>query len=122
MKDDTLLNFAVNQEKRVDKVLRKLVESNSMTEKTRKSLKPLCSKPDVIYDSCEVHRASLDNRMLFQPILSTLNTPTYKLPKFLVAVSKPLTTNELTVKDSFHFAEEIVDQQPDFILIWVVRT
>ena len=27
---------------------------------------------------------------------------------------KPSTTNEYTVKDFFHFAEEIVDQQPDF--------
>ena len=33
LKDDTLLNFAVNQEKHVDKVLKKLVESKIMTEK-----------------------------------------------------------------------------------------
>ena len=33
LKDDTLLNFAINQEKQVDKVLKKLVESKSMTEK-----------------------------------------------------------------------------------------
>ena len=33
LKDDTLLNFAINQEKHVDKVLKKLVESKSMTEK-----------------------------------------------------------------------------------------
>ena len=32
LKDDTLLNFAFNQEKHVDKVLKKLVESTSMTE------------------------------------------------------------------------------------------
>ena len=29
---------------------------------------------------------------------------------------KPLTTNKFTVNDSFHFAEEIVDQQPDFFM------
>ena len=39
-----------------------------------------------------------------------LNTPTYKLAKFLVPILKPLTTNEFTVKDSFHFAEEIVHE------------
>ena len=33
LKDDTLLSFPVNQEKHVDTVLKKLVESNSMTEK-----------------------------------------------------------------------------------------
>ena len=34
LKDDTLLNFAINQEKHVVKVLKKLVESNSMTDET----------------------------------------------------------------------------------------
>ena len=33
LKDDTLLSFPVNQEKHVDTVLKKLVESNSITEK-----------------------------------------------------------------------------------------
>ena len=36
---ETLLNFAINQEKHVDQVLKKLVESKRMTEKTRKSFK-----------------------------------------------------------------------------------
>ena len=31
LKDDALLNFTINQEKHVDKVLKKLVESKSMT-------------------------------------------------------------------------------------------
>ena len=33
LKDDTLLNFAINKEEHVDKVLKKPVESKSMTEK-----------------------------------------------------------------------------------------
>ena len=45
------------------------------------------------------------------PILSALNTHTYKLAKLLLPILKLLTTNEFTVKDSFHFAEKIVDQQ-----------
>ena len=48
--------------------------------------------------------------------MSALNTPTYKLVKFLVSILKPLTTNEFTVKDSFHFAEEINDQQHDLFM------
>ena len=31
-------------------------------------------------------------------------------------ILKPLTTNEFIVRDSFHFAEEIVDQQLDFFM------
>ena len=39
LKDGTLLNFTVNQESHVDKVLKKLVESNSMTEKKQDFVK-----------------------------------------------------------------------------------
>ena len=48
--------------------------------------------------------------------MSALNSPTYKLAKFLIPNLKPLKTNEFTVKDSFHFAEEIVDQQHDLFM------
>ena len=65
MNDDTLLNFAVNQEKHVDKVLEKLVESSSMTEKNKKSLKPVDSRPGVMYGSCKAHKASVENCLQF---------------------------------------------------------
>ena len=79
LKGDTLLNFAVNQEKHVDKVIKKLVESKSMTEKTRKLLKPVGSRPGIMHGSCKVHKVSVVNRPPFRPILSALNTPTYRL-------------------------------------------
>ena len=44
------------------------------------------------------------------PILSAINIPICKLAKFLVSILKSLTSNEYTVKDSFTFAEEIVEQ------------
>ena len=50
-----------------------------MTEKIRKSLKLLGSRPGVIYNSCKVHEASVENFPLFRTILSVLNTHTYKL-------------------------------------------
>ena len=87
-----------------------------MTEKTRKSLKPVGTRPGILYGSCKVHKASVGNGPPFRPIFSALITPTYKLGKFLVAILKPLTTNEFTVKDSLHFAEEIVDQQHDLFM------
>ena len=69
-----------------------------------------------MYGSCKVHKASVDNCPSFLPILLPLNTPTYKLAKFLVPILKPLTTNEFTLKDSIHFDEEIIYQQPDFFM------
>ena len=47
--DETLFNFAVNQEKHVAKVLKKRVESSSMTEKNRKLLKHVASRRGVTY-------------------------------------------------------------------------
>ena len=116
LKDGTLLNFAIDQEKHVDKVLKKLVESKSMTEKTRNSLKPIGTRPGIMHGSCKVPKASVGNCLPFRPILLALNTPTYKLAKFLVPILKPLTTNGFTVKDYFHFAEEIIDQQHDLFM------
>ena len=55
-----------------------------MAEKARKSLKPIGVRPGVTHGSCKVHKASVDNCPPFRPFLSSLNTPTYKIAKFLV--------------------------------------
>ena len=65
---------------------------------------------------CNIHKDIIDNCPPFPPILSAINTPTYKLAKFLVPILKSLTTNEYTVKDSFAFAEEIVEQDSEFFM------
>ena len=91
-----------------------------MAEKTRKSLKPVSSRPGVMYGSYKVYKASAGNFPPFRPVLSALNTPTYKLAKFLVPILKPLATNKFTVKDSFHFKEEIVDN--NMISLWAIWT
>ena len=46
----------------------------------------------------------------FRPIISALQTPTYDITKFLVPILDTLTKNEYTVKDPFHFADEICEQ------------
>ena len=43
-------------------------------------------------------------------------TPTYKLAKYLVPKLASVTANEFPVKDSFCFAEEIVNQNSNFIM------
>ena len=63
-------------------------------------------------------KASVENCPTFRPILWALNTPTYKLAKFLVPILKLLATNEFIVKDSFHFTGEIVIN--NMISLWVV--
>ena len=110
IKDDNLLNFITSQEKRIDKIYKKLVGSNSMSEETRRHLKSVGTRPGIMYGSYKVHKKCVDGCPPFRPILSVLQTPTYKLAKYLVPILEPLTTNKYTVKDSFTFATEIVEQ------------
>ena len=63
-----------------------------------------------MHGSCKVHKKCVDGCPLFRPILSALQTPTYKPAKYLVSILEPITTNKYTVKDSFKFATEIVEQ------------
>ena len=115
LKNDGILNFAINQEKRGDNISKKLVASNSISEEIR-SLKPVGTRPGIMYGLCKVHKDIIDNCPPFRPILSAINTSTYKLAKFLVPILKSLTCNEYTVRDSFAFAEEIVEQDSEFFL------
>ena len=55
---------------------------------------------------------SMENYLPFCPYLLILHTLTNKLRIFSTNF-KAFTNNTLTVKDTLHFAEEIIDQQPD---------
>ena len=74
-------------------ILKKLVASNSISEETGGSLKPVGTRPGIIYGLCKVHKDIIDNCPSFRPILSVVNTPTYKLAKFIVPILKSLTSN-----------------------------
>ena len=63
-----------------------------------------------MHGSCKVHNKYVDGCPPIRPILSALQTPTYKLAKYLGPILEPLTNNKYTVKDSFNFATEIVEQ------------
>ena len=108
--------FLSTKKNHSERILKKLVEPNSMTEKNRKLFKPVGSRLGLLYSSCKLHNASVENCSPFRPILLALNTTTQKLAKFLVTILKPLISNEFTIRDSFRFAEEVVDQQPDFFV------
>ena len=86
LKNDAFLNLVVNQEKRRDIIFKNLVNSNSMSKETCKSVKPVEIRPDTIYGLCNVHKQQVDTCPPFRPISSALQTPTYNLAKFLVPI------------------------------------
>ena len=69
-----------------------------------------------MYGLCKVHKDIIDHFWPFGATLSATNTPTYKLAKFLEPILKSLTSNEYPAKDSFVFAEEIVEQDSEFFM------
>ena len=69
-----------------------------------------------MYGLCKVHKDTIENFPPLRSTLSAINNPNYKLAKFLVPILKFLTSNEYTVKESFGFAEEIVEQDSEFFM------
>ena len=114
LKNEGILNFAVTHEKRVDNILKRLVVSNSISEETRTSLKPIGTRPVIMYGLWKVHKDIINKCPRFRLILSASNTPSYKLAKFLVPILKSLTSNKYTVKHSFPL--KIVEQYSEFTI------
>ena len=52
----------------------------------------------------------IDNCPPFRPILSAIKTPSYNIAKYLVPILEPITTNKFTIKNSFEFAKEVIEQ------------
>ena len=103
-------NFIHNQELRITRELRNLRDKGVLNDTDYANLTPTGSRPSILYGLSKVHKPLVDGMPKLRPILSAINTPTYKLSQFLVKVLKPFTTNQYTTKDSFSFAEDIRKQ------------
>ena len=101
------INYITNLEKKITSDLKLLKDEEIIDKATYKNIKPVGSRPGVLYGLGKVHKEINNGLPPFRPILSAIGTPTYKLAKFLLPFLTPLTQNEYTVTDSFHFAEEI---------------
>ena len=59
LKHDAFLNFVVNQEKRIDTILKNIDDSNSMSIQMRKPVKPVGTRPGTIYELCTIHKQQI---------------------------------------------------------------
>ena len=107
------MNFQGNYEKCINQVLKSLKSAGSLSDKQYKKIEAVRSRLGVLYGLGKVHKAIVGVCPSFRPILSAIGTPTYM---FLVTILSCLTTNEFTVKDSFSFAKEIVEQDTSFYM------
>ena len=49
-----------NQEKRIDTILKNLVDSISMSKEMHKVVKPVGTRPGTMYGNCKVHKQQVD--------------------------------------------------------------
>ena len=96
-------NFMMKEKKEVDTFLAELVEKRSITESERDKLSPDGPNPARLYGLPKIHKPLVDGLPKYRPIISQIGSPTYKIAKFLLGFVQPFTTNEYTVKDTFHF-------------------
>ena len=106
------LIFILNCEQKVIDILKE-IKNNQINEDLYNKLFPVGSQPRVFYGFAKAHKKVFDGCPAFRPILSAIGTPTYKIAKFLVPMLKDLTSNEYSVKGSFDFAKEMLQENSD---------
>ena len=85
-----------------------------------KSLYPQGSQPGIMYGSSKIRKPLVNSFPKLRPILSALNTGTYKWAKFFVPLLRHLTSNEFTLKNSFEFAKIICEQDTGLLMASLV--
>ena len=55
------INFVVNQEKGIDTIFKNLSDSNSMSIEMRNSVKPVGTRPGIMYWNYKVHKQQVDS-------------------------------------------------------------
>ena len=88
----------------------------SLTDMLYKKISPVGCCPGILYGQVKVHKPAINNCPSFRPILDAINTPSYKLPKFLVPILSPLAINKYTVKDFLAFAKEIAKTDCNYVM------
>ena len=110
------MEFQVNHEKHIKEILKSLKSAGSLSVKQYTKIKVVGSGPGVLHGLCKIHKTIIDVCPTVRLVLSATGRPTYKIAKFLVPTLGCLTIKEFTVKNSFSFAKESVEQDSSFYM------
>ena len=100
--------FLLQQDDRFTNFLKKL--KRSIKELLYKELYPRGSQPGIMHGLSKIHKPLVNNFPKLFPILSVNNTATYGCAKFFSPLLTCFTMNEYTLKDSFEFTTDIINQ------------
>ena len=94
-------NYILNLEKNINDVLKGLKNKEETTEVDYNNPYPSESRPRILCGMAKVHKPVINRCPSPRPILSAINTPSYKLVKSLVLLLTLLRSNNFTIKDLF---------------------
>ena len=112
------LRHILDKEEEIKAFLSNLKDKGVISDQDFAKMVPVGCSPGILYGLCKVHKEVPDGDTCppFRPILSAIGTASYNLAKFLVPILEPLTTNQYVCKDSFSFATEVRNQNPDLYM------
>ncbi len=112
------IRHLIEKETEVKDFLKELNNKKIISDKDLAKMIPVGSSPGILYGLAKVHKniPDGDNCPPFRPILSAIGTVSYNLAKFLVPILEPLTKNQYVCKDSFSFAADVRNQNPDLYM------
>ena len=112
------LDYLLNKQSQILDFLKELRDNKVITDQVFNELRPSGCQPGVLYGLCKVHKGVTPDGKSppFRPILSAINTPSYKIAKFLVPMLSELTKNKYVSKDSFEFAKNVRNQNPELFM------
>ena len=102
------LNCIVNLEKKLKEHFKTVENNNKISEDEFKSICSIGTHPSILFGLPKVHKIVIDSIPKFRPILSAIDTPVYKLAKFLVPILSPFTVNDYTVKIHFPLLKKLL--------------
>ena len=110
------LKYLLSKQEEIKSFIEKLLKDGVISSADFAKMVPKGSAPGILYGLCKVHKETQGDCPPFRPILSAINTPSYSLAKFLVPLLAPIATNRFVCKDSFSFATEVRNQNPDLYM------
>ena len=108
------INLLLQHEGKLIEFLKRV--QSSVTTDLYKYLYPQGSQRGIMYGLSKIHKPLVNGFLKLKPILSAINTDTYKWANFFVLLLKPFTSNNYTFKDSFDFAKDITQQSSKLVM------
>ncbi len=102
--DNTILKKTLTKETKITNLLKELKQEEMISEQQFDELKPIGSRPGILYRLPKAHKPNFTLRL----IIPSIGTHCYKVTKFFIPLlhlfsTNPFSTNPLTITDTFSF-------------------